>query len=378
MRGRSDGRAGILGGTSDNAAMRARIRPGDDPAAVADGAARIRAGELVAFPTETVYGLGANALDPLAVARIFEVKERPSFDPLIVHLADVSGLRQHALDADLRDPRVASLVKSFWPGPLTLVLRKRPAVPDIVTAGLPTVGLRVPDHPVALRLLREAGVPIAAPSANRFGRLSPTRAEHVARQLGDRIGLILDGGASRIGVESTVLLLSGGSAVLLRPGGLPVEDIEALIGPIERAAAAGPGGTRGRVEPSTAAARAPGQLLSHYAPVAPLAVVPPAVAVEVRAGERVGLLAASEAGRRQAAAAGGPFAAVEVPAPDGDLLRLAAGLFEALHRLDGANLDRIVAQPVADVGLGRAIMDRLRRAAAAGSGSAAGGDQPKR
>jgi L-threonylcarbamoyladenylate synthase len=367
----------MLGGTSDNAAMRARIRPGDDPAAVADGAARIRAGELVAFPTETVYGLGANALDPLAVARIFEVKERPSFDPLIVHLADPSELRRHALEADLRDPRVASLVKSFWPGPLTLVLRKRPTIPDIVTAGLFTVGLRVPDHPVALQLLREAGVPIAAPSANRFGRLSPTRAEHVGRQLGDRIGLILDGGASRIGVESTVLFLSGGRAVLLRPGGLPVEDIEALVGSVARAAAASPDGTGRRVEPVAAAAQSPGQLLSHYAPVAPLAVVPPAVAVEVRAGERVGLLAASEAGRRQAAAAGGPFAAVEVPSPDGNLLRLAAGLFEALHRLDGADLDRIVAQPVADAGLGRAIMDRLRRAAAAGP-SSGGSDHPKR
>src|SRR5947207_6309134 len=159
--------------------MSARTLPAIDPAAMAEAAAAIRAGELVAFPTETVYGLGANALDGVAVARIFEAKDRPRFDPLIVHLADSADLARYADPGDVADPRVVRLASRFWPGPLTLVLRKRSAIPDLVTAGLDTVGLRVPDHPVALRLIEAAGVPIAAPSANRFGGLSPTRAEHV-------------------------------------------------------------------------------------------------------------------------------------------------------------------------------------------------------
>jgi L-threonylcarbamoyladenylate synthase len=339
--------------------MSARILPADDPSALAEAAAAIRAGELVAFPTETVYGLGANALDGLAVARIFEAKERPSFDPIIVHLADADEVARFADPADAADPRAARLASRFWPGPLTLVLRKRALIPDIVTAGLDTVGLRVPDHPVALRLIEAAGVPIAAPSANRFGGLSPTRAEHVRRQLGERIGLILDGGPSRIGVESTVLLLARGRAVLLRPGGLPLEAIEAEIGALEmagrpRAGVAGPSG---------APALSPGTAAVHYAPAVALEIVPPAVAVVVAPGERVGLLASSATARGQAQRLGARFAAIEVPAPDGDPLRFAAGLFEALHRLDAANLDRIVAQPVAEAGIGRAVMDRLSRAA---------------
>ena len=346
--------------------MTARILSAGDPDALAEAARAIRSGEPVAFPTETVYGLGVNALDPIAVARVFEVKGRPRFDPLIVHLAATDELPRYADPEDLADPRVGRLAARFWPGPLTLVLRKRPVIPAIVTAGLDTVGLRIPDHPVALRLIAAAGVPIAGPSANRFGGLSPTRAEHVRRQLGDRIGLILDGGPSRIGVESTVVLLARGRAVLLRPGGLSVEAIEAEIGPLERA---------GVDAPDSGPALSPGASLAHYAPTVPLEIVSPSSPITIAPGERVGLLAASAAGRRQAegrARAGGrraaegratPFAAVETPAPDGDPLRLAAGLFEALHRLDGANLDRIAAQPVADAGIGRAIMDRLRRAA---------------
>ena len=332
--------------------MSARTLPAIDPAAMAEAAAAIRAGELVAFPTETVYGLGANALDGVAVARIFEAKDRPRFDPLIVHLADPADLARYADPGDVADPRVVRLASRFWPGPLTLVLRKRSAIPDLVTAGLDTVGLRVPDDPVALRLIEAAGVPIAAPSANCFGVLCPTRAEHVRRQLGERIGLILDGGPSRIGVESTVLLLAGGRAVLLRPGGLPAEEIESEIGPIE------PGGTAA----GDALARSPGTAAAHYSPESPLAIAPPGVPVVVESGERVGLLASSRAARVEAERLGARFAAVEVPAPDGDPLRFAAGLFEALHRLDAANLDRIVAQPVSETGIGRAVMDRLRRA----------------
>ncbi len=204
----------------------------DDPAAIREAAAAIRSGELVAFPTETVYGLGANALDAEAVARVFAAKERPAFDPLIVHLADAGEVGRYAQPADADDPRVAILAAACWPGPLTLVLRKRSSIPGIVTAGLETVGLRVPDHPVAQALLEAAGVPIAAPSANRFGRVSPTRAEHVVAQLDGRVGIVLDGGPCRVGVESTVVLLADGAASLLRPGGTPTEAIEALIGPL--------------------------------------------------------------------------------------------------------------------------------------------------
>lgn len=334
-------------------AKRPRIRPGDDPAAIAEAAARIRAGEPVAFPTETVYGLGANALDPVAAARIFEIKERPAFDPLIVHLATPAALATVVRSDALDDPRVHALADRFWPGPLTLVLPKREVVPGIVTAGLDTVGVRVPDHPVARALIEAAGVPIAAPSANRFGRVSPTRAEHVARQLGNRVGLILDGGPCRIGVESTVLLLARDRAVLLRPGGTPLEAIEADVGPVEIPAE------------HEARSLSPGRAASHYAPQAPVLLVEPEATPRARPGERLGLLAASEAGRRTAEAVGGPFVAVEVLSPTGDPVEAAARLFDALHALDAADLDRIVAQPVPEIGLGRAVMDRLRRAAAA-------------
>ncbi len=330
-----------------------RILPGDDPAAIAEAAERILAGEPVAFPTETVYGLGASALDPVAVARVFEIKGRPRFDPLIVHLADPMELARHVVAADAADPRVGRLIERYWPGPLTLVLRKRDTIPGIVTAGLDTVAIRMPDHPVALALLRAAGVPVAAPSANPFGRLSPTRAEHVARQLADRIDLVLDGGPSRIGVESTVIQLADGQARLLRPGGLSIEEVEAVIGPVE-------------VPPEgEAISLSPGRAGSHYAPGPRLVLLAPGEHARAGDGERLGLLAADDAGRRAADAMGGPFAAVEVLSPDGDPIVTAARLFDALHALDDAGLDRIVAQPVLEVGLGRAVMDRLRRAAAA-------------
>jgi len=334
------------------------VLPGDDPAAIARAAAVIRAGGLVGFPTETVYGLGANALDPIAVARIFEAKGRPRFDPLIVHLADPAELGRWVEPEDAADPRVIRLAAAFWPGPLTLVLRKRPVIPGIVTAGLPTVGLRAPDHPVARALIAAAGVPLAAPSANRFGRLSPTRAAHVIHQLGGRVAVVLDGGPSRVGVESTVVLLAAGRAALLRPGGVPAEAIEALVGPLEEPREGGEG------SPGSPAL-APGRAGPHYAPGPPLAIVPAGRrVVPAASGERLGLLAASDAARARAERIGGPFAAVEVLAPDGDPVTAAARLFDALHALDGAGLDRIIAQPVAEHGLGRAVMDRLRRASA--------------
>jgi L-threonylcarbamoyladenylate synthase len=348
---------------------RTRILPGDDPESIAIAAAQLRAGGLVVFPTETVYGLGANALDARAVARVFAAKERPAFDPLIVHLADASSVGAYAEAEDANDPRVARLAARFWPGPLTLVLRRRTIIPGIVTAGLPTVGLRVPDHPVARALILAAGIPVAAPSANRFGGLSPTRAAHVVAALGLRVDVILDGGPCTVGVESTVVLLSAGRAVLLRPGGLAVEAIEAEIGLLEIL----DDGVPGRAE------LAPGRAGAHYAPRAPLEIADPrdpvaARAFTVRAGERVGLLAGSDAGRAAAEAVGGPFAAVEVLAADGDLVGAAARLFDALHALDAAGLSRIVAEPVRESGLGRAVMDRLRRAAR--GAPATGGARP--
>jgi L-threonylcarbamoyladenylate synthase len=361
-----------------------RVLPGEDPASIAQAVAALRRGEPVAFPTETVYGLGADARAAAAVARVFALKERPRFDPIIVHLADASDLTRYAVAADARDPRVARLAARFWPGPLTLVLRKRDVIPGIVTAGLDTVALRVPAHQVALSLIRAVGAPLAAPSANPFGRVSPTRAEHVARQLAGRVGIVLDGGPCRVGLESTVVLLADGRAALLRPGGLTAEEIEAEIGPLERIGDEAP----------EAASLAPGRQVSHYAPGAPLALVDPwppeahdiatprdatsdgpsdgpsdaprGTPLVARPGERLGLLAADDAGRDAALAAGGPFAVVEVLSPSGDLTEAAARLFDALHRLDAAGLDRIVAQPVPETGLGRAIMDRLRRAARAG------------
>jgi L-threonylcarbamoyladenylate synthase len=329
-----------------------RVLAGNDPAAIREAAAAIRSGELAAFPTETVYGLGANALDAVAVARVFAAKERPAFDPLIVHLADAGEVGRYAHDVDAEDPRVAILAAACWPGPLTLVLRKRSNIPGIVTAGLETVGLRVPDHPVAQALLEAAGVPIAAPSANRFGRISPTRAEHVVAQLDGRVGIVLDGGPCRVGVESTVVLLADGAAGLLRPGGMPTETIEALIGPLSSPE-----------DGSGTSSLAPGRSTSHYAPGTPLTVIGPSEGIEAAAGERLGLLAADDAGRRAAEASGGPYVAVETLSSSGDTVEQAARLFDALHRLAAADVHGIVAQAVPEVGLGRAIMDRLHRAA---------------
>jgi L-threonylcarbamoyladenylate synthase len=319
-----------------------------DTAAVARAGALLRAGGLVAFPTETVYGLGANAFDPLAVARIFEAKGRPSFDPLIVHVLDDSMLRTVVAAAPESARR---LIERFWPGPLTLVLEKAEAIPGIVTAGLGTVAVRSPAHPVARALIAAAGLPLAAPSANRFGALSPTRAAHVAGQLGEGIDLILDAGQSEHGVESTIVLLAGERPALLRHGALPLEEIEAVAGPLADATQA----AGGDAEPLSA----PGRLASHYAPRTPLRVVPPATVAATERG-RAGLLAF------RLPVDGAGYAAVRVLSPAGDLREAAAGLFAALHDLDALGLARIDAEPVPETGIGRAIADRLRRAAARG------------
>ncbi len=310
------------------------------PAAVADAAHILKRGGVVAFPTETVYGLGAVALDAGAVARIFEIKHRPQFDPLIVHVGDDAMLAQVARAVSAR---ARALIERFWPGPLTLVFERQPDVPLIVTAGLPTVAVRMPSHPVARALLRETGAPIAAPSANRFGGLSATRAQHVEHMLGAEVELILDDGPTQLGVESTILRLEP-TAALLRPGALPVEEIEAVIGPVQR-----------EVKEDAAAPLAPGRLAQHYAPRTPLRIADlERVPLERRAG--AGCLAFSIAPQG--------YAAARVLSTSSDVREAAAHLFESLHELDALGLERIDAEPVPEHGLGLAIMDRLRRAGA--------------
>ena len=303
----------------------------------------IRAGDTVAFPTETVYGLGADATNAVAVARIFAVKERPFFDPLIVHLADADRLAEVARDVP-RDAR--ALIERFWPGPLTLILAKRDCIPDIVTAELPSVAVRVPDHRVALDLLRLADRPIAAPSANRFGCVSPTTAAHVQAQLDDRPAMILDDGPCAIGVESTIVSFLAERPALLRPGGVALEQIVDSIGPVD-------------LLPKVDQGVAPGQSSRHYAPAAKLQLVRSAREVPVSERSDAALLVV---GAKEEAAG---FRCVESLARDGDLVTAAANLFSALHRLDAMGVGKIYAVEVPEEGLGCAIMDRLRRAARA-------------
>lgn len=297
----------------------------------------IQEGGLVAFPTETVYGLGADALNPYAVASIFEAKNRPTFDPLIVHVAD---MRQAEILVYRFPEKALKLIEKFWPGPLTIVLPKSPLVPDIVTSSLPNVAIRVPHHPIALELIRESGRPIAAPSANPFGQVSPTTADHVRKSLGNKVNMILDGGPCRVGVESTIISFAEKEPVLLRPGGLSLEEIESIIGKVIVS------------HGSTDKPMVPGQLLQHYSPRTPLRLIPSGEtpAAQVKTGW-LGL---------QNPPSG--FMAVEVLSQKGDLKEAAANLFAAMRRLDEKNLDLIYAQPVPDQGLGQAINDRLYRA----------------
>ncbi len=320
-----------------------QVLPASDPKSIRLAAEIIRGGGLVAFPTETVYGLGANALNPDAVARIFEVKQRPSFDPLIVHIATRASLDLLVQAISLGDHR---LMDAFWPGPLTVVLPKRESVPDIVTAGLSTVAIRMPAHPVAQALIREAGVPIAAPSANPFGYVSPTCAQHVFDGLGDRVDLILDGGPCPIGVESTIVSMIGTWPEVLRPGSVTLAEIREVIGPAVRAAA-------------SQTVIAPGQLPRHYATRTPVTILAAQGArPAVQGQERAGLLAMSALSHID-----DRFCAVEVLSSSGDLREAARNLFAALRRLDALGLNRLYAEPCDEQGLGLAIMDRLRRCA---------------
>ncbi|WP_126977751.1 L-threonylcarbamoyladenylate synthase [Frigidibacter oleivorans] len=309
------------------------------PEGLAEAARQLAAGALVAFPTETVYGLGGDARSDLACARIFEAKGRPRFNPLIVHVADLAAARRIARF----DDRAERLAGAFWPGPLTLVLplAEGAGLSPLVTAGLPTVAVRVPEHPVARALLAVFGGPLAAPSANPSGRVSPTRAAHVMAGLAGRIAAVVDGGDCAVGVESTILGLDG-PARLLRPGGLPAEALEAALG---QPLASGDNGGGDAARPS-----APGQLASHYAPGA-------AVRLE-----------ATEAGKDEIWLGFGPQAAGAALnlSPAGDLVEAAANLFHYLREADAlaGNGGRIAVSPVPERGLGRAINDRLRRAAA--------------
>lgn len=300
----------------------------------------IKSGELVAFPTETVYGLGADGLNPIAVAKIFEAKNRPSFNPLILHIADKSDVEKIA---KIENPKVVKLIEKFWPGPLTLVLPKTEIVPTIVTAGNDTVGIRMPDHPVALELIKNSQTPIAAPSANTFGQLSPTTALHVKKQLGDKVNTILDGGKCAVGVESTILQVTKDEIILLRPGGLALEDIEAVVGKVI---------TDRKFDHMPIS---PGQLPFHYATTLPLHFMNE-VSINGATGKRVGVLFLKENKSDT------KFDVEKILSPSGNLIEAAANLFSHLHELESADLDLILVEPIEETGLGKAIMDRLRKA----------------
>jgi L-threonylcarbamoyladenylate synthase len=380
MSGQTVARARILAPTAEN---------------ITWAAESLKRGEIGGMPTETVYGLAGNGLDPSALARIFDAKERPRFDPLILHIPEswlsssmLSALQDHGLVDANRLPAPARLsiekiMARFWPGPLTLVLPKLPSVPDLATSGLPSVALRMPRHQFAQALLEAAGIPLAAPSANRFGRISPTRARHVIEELGERIGWVLDGGACEIGVESTVLACGeNGDFRLLRPGGLPASEIEAVLGaPLSTAPIA-------RSDtPDSVGMAAPGMLDSHYAPSKALTLLSSPLeqfqgqfndeqlGAELRAalqhapGEApIGLLAFT--GDPQALSSRflrltGRSTVVRVLARDGSLIDAARNLFAELRALDASSAEVLFAEPAPSLeGLGYAIQDRLTRASA--------------
>jgi L-threonylcarbamoyladenylate synthase len=334
-----------------------------DPEAIARAATCLRRGGLVAFPTETVYGLGVHALDRAAVRRLFEAKGRPAIDPLIVHVDGVERIQdlvQHLPDA------ARALAARFWPGPLTLVLRKSSRVPDEVTAGLMTVAVRVPAHPVARALLEAAAIPVAAPSANLFSRPSPTRASHVLDDLEGRIDLVVDGGPTPVGVESTVLDLTGIVPIVLRPGAVSLDMLRAVLPRVD---------TRARDEPVHGARASPGMLERHYSPRALLTLYEgeprEAVARLVREacgliadGRRIGIMAADEdrAALAEIEHTGSP-ATIAYLGSQYDLATIASRLYAAMRELDACGVDRILVRDLpGDEGLAAAIRDRLRRA----------------
>ena len=302
------------------------------------GAEIIHKGDLVAFPTETVYGLGANAFDPLAVAKIFETKERPSFDPLIVHICDISQLSMlYAGD----DERVVKLAERFWPGPLTLVLPKMESVPGIVTSGLDTVAVRMPANQIALKLIELSKTPLAAPSANKFGMISPTDAAHVKKQFPQVF--TIDGGRTNVGIESTVITLNEDGFEILRPGFVTSEDLEVVV-------------PRSKQKPAETHLKAPGLLKSHYSPRKPMYIADDPC-LKLKEASKGGLISFG------IPVEDCPYAKVEVLSKTRDLKEAAINLFNAMHTLDDSDVEYIVAESVPQEGIGIAIMNRLIKAA---------------
>ncbi len=298
----------------------------------------IKSGGLVAFPTETVYGLGADGFNPIAAAKIFEAKNRPTFNPLILHINSLEMLESIAF---INDERTEKLIRKFWAGPLTLVLKKKDSVPDIITSGHPTVAVRMPANEIALELIEKAGVPIAAPSANAFGFLSPTKAEHVKKQLGDKIDMILDGGSTDVGVESTIIEVDDHNYYLLRPGGLPVEEIEKIVGTL-------------KVKVSESNPNSPGQLKYHYSTAKPIKFFDRTNINQIKTDD--GVLFFSEIDESI------DCDIKRVLSPDGNLRIAAANLFKVLHELEESSAKTIYVERVPEEGLGKAIMDRLTKA----------------
>lgn len=305
---------------------------------IQEAAEIIRKGGLVAFPTETVYGLGADAFNPRAVARIFEVKKRPSFDPLIVHISKINQLE--LLCENIPDV-VFELSHKFWPGPLTIVLNKKSAVPDIVTAGLSTVAVRMPAHPIAIELINKAGTPVAAPSANRFGCLSPTQAKHVEKQLTE-IDYLIDGGTCMVGIESTVVSISNDGCKILRPGAITVNEIS-MVNPYF---------SNRQEKDIEAKLQSPGLLKSHYSPSKPLYILDKIKSFPKNSG----LISFKKPENNP------DVAIIEVLSEKGDLEEAAINLFSALHRMEESGVDTIYVEAVPETGIGVAIMDRLTKA----------------
>ena len=298
---------------------------------------------LVAIPTETVYGLAANALRDEAVVRIFEVKNRPSFDPLIVHVDSIEQAEEMVLNVPAK---AKDLAARFWPGPLTLLLRKQAIIPDIVTSGLNTVAIRIPDHPLTLDLLHSLGFPLAAPSANPFGYVSPTSVKHVNDQLGDKIPYILDGGDCHVGIESTIIGFTNEEPEIYRLGGIPVEDIESVVGKVR---------VRNH---SSSRPEAPGLLESHYAPAKKVKLKNISDLGSNSDPGRIGLIRFKEIDTAV------PERNQIILSRDGDLIEAAKNLFSALRKMDEMDVHYVIAESLPEIGLGRAINDRLRRAAA--------------
>lgn len=313
------------------------ILDGFEHSSVERAAGLLEAGDAVAFPTETVYGLGADALNALAVAKIFEIKKRPHFDPLIVHVGEKDWIFRYAEDVP---PDAVRLVERFWPGPLTIILRKKSLIPDIVTSGLSTVGIRMPSHPVALDLIRTLGRPVAAPSANPFGYMSPTKAAHVARMFREEPLVVLDGGSSSYGIESSIVSVIGSTTRLHRHGAISLEDLTAVTGPLQEKAEDG-------------SCESPGELPFHYAPHRPLRIV--SSPAEIRNPCSSYLSFRKPVGEPASKH-------VRVLSENGDLREAAAAFFSSLIELDSGDVDVIYAEKVPEIGLGRAIMERLRKA----------------